>query len=141
MTKSVLIVDDEEADRYLLKRQIRSSQPDLQIHEQANGREAIDFLTAFDEGVAQYSDGFPPGLIFLDINMPLMNGWEFLDELSVLRKSADLESCVIMMFSSSDSDDDRSRITDYDFATDYLVKGNVPPDQMASILTEHCRPG
>ncbi|MEL0657315.1 response regulator, partial [Pseudoalteromonas issachenkonii] len=97
-----LIVDDNEVDRYILKRLIKQAKLELTIYEKKEGQEALEFLENYESNRIKYTDGFPPIHIFLDINMPKVNGIQFLEEFSKLRKKIEISSCVVMMFSSSE---------------------------------------
>ena len=108
---SVLIIEDTETDRYIVSRLVRRAWPEARIWEAADGQEAIELLeTLGDVG---------PELIFLDINMPRMNGHEFLE-----RYYARLErqAPVVLMLTSSDSPEDRERVSRFACVRDYLVK-------------------
>jgi CheY-like chemotaxis protein len=75
---SVLIVDDSEPDRYILKRYLGVLEFDGDIMEAHNGRTAFELiqdLAKKDTSAAQSSARL---IIFLDINMPLLTGGEFL---------------------------------------------------------------
>lgn len=62
-----------------------------------------------------------PDVIFLDINMPIMNGWQFLDEFKKMQNSID-KNITIYLVSSSFDDRDISRSKDYAEVTDYIIK-------------------
>ncbi|MEQ8705921.1 MAG: response regulator [Phaeodactylibacter sp.] len=68
----ILLIDDNEADNYLHKLVISDADVAENIVAQPDGKSALNYLE--EEGKEA-----PPELIFLDINMPRMNGWEFLD--------------------------------------------------------------
>jgi CheY-like chemotaxis protein len=74
----ILIVDDDDVTRYLISRTIKQAGISQQILQAANGEEALEVLKQACSAHAC------PTLILLDINMPLMNGFEFL---SALQKS------------------------------------------------------
>ena len=78
--KLILLVDDDEATNFLHKIMINDAGCAQGIHVAKNGKEAIEYLTNAIEG--KYPQ---PDLIFLDINMPVMNGWEFLDEFEQIK--------------------------------------------------------
>ncbi len=122
---SVLIIDDSEEDRYLLKRQLQEINLTDTIHEADDGKTALDFLCAYDENLQRFPDRFPPLLIFLDINMPVVNGFDFLEAFSKLRKQQELRSTILMMFTSSDQEDDRKKSFSYEFVKGFIVK--MPP--------------
>lgn len=74
--KTVLLVDDERGIRKKVARDILSFDPELAIYEAGNGQEALDMLT---EIRTKYSED--PIMIVLDLNMPIMDGWVFIDKL------------------------------------------------------------
>lgn len=119
----ILIIDDDEVDRYILKRLLKEAELDFNIFEKQDGQEALNFLEDYEINVEKYPDEFPPILIFLDINMPRVNGLQFLEEFATLRLTIEIESCVVMMFSSSEREEEKEKIMAHDFVKDYLVKG------------------
>lgn len=122
--QSVLIIDDDEVDRYLLKRLLKNSEFDFNILEKDDGSKALEFLKNRRENQRIYGDSFPPAILFLDINMPIMRGPEFLRHFAAIREEEYKDSCIIMMFSSSERSEDRAAVMQYDFVKDYLVKGS-----------------
>jgi CheY-like chemotaxis protein len=96
----VLLVDDNDSDNFIHKRVIEQAGITDLIRIALNGQEAIDFLkTQWD--MEKQESSFPrPPLIFLDINMPVMNGWEFLEEYQKL-DDVHKGKVVIMMLSAS----------------------------------------
>lgn len=125
-----LIVDDDDVDRYILKRLVKQSGLDLIIFEKIDGKEALEFFENYEENNKKYPDIYPPILIFLDINMPRMNGIEFLEQFSELRKTLQLNSCIILMLSSSEREEDKKTIMAYDFVKDYIVKGTLTAEEL-----------
>lgn len=131
---SVLIIDDSEIDRYILSRQLKLVGIE-KIFEYEDGSEALAFLSAYETNKAQYPDKFPPIVIFLDINMPLVGGFEFLEEYNKIRTSLGYEASVIMMYSSSEHPSEKEKALSYDFVIDFLVKGGFSPNELkAKIL-------
>lgn len=135
MRYSILIVDDDEIDRYVLKRLIDKTELDVRIFEKTNGQEALAFFQEYDSQRALYHEDYPPLLCFLDINMPLMNGWEFLSRFSEIRIAKELHAMAVMMFSSSSDVLDHNRTAEFDFVSGYVVKGGIDSCQLKEIIT------
>ena len=104
----VLIVDDSEVDQFLSRIAIEEFDATIEIIEAADGREALTMLKKMD---AQ------PDVIFLDINMPVMDGHEFLEEYS----EVGYQSSVVVM-SSSEQEKDMACSTLYPCVKQYLSK-------------------
>lgn len=132
----ILIVDDNELDRYLLKRKLKDTELRLNIVEKTNGQAALEYISQHEELREQEPGLYPPLVIFLDINMPRMNGFEFLSGFSGVREDAPVlfKSSIIMMFTSSGNDRDRERALSFDFVKDYLVKGAFTSDELRDKL-------
>lgn len=128
---SILVVDDSEADRYLLRRELREAEIDAEVFEAGDGEEAYQILAAFDESRARFGDHFPPAIVFLDVNMPRMNGFEFLEAFTKLREGSDhYDSVVVIVFSSSEFDSERQRAIAFPCVRDFLVKGKTTKEEL-----------
>lgn len=135
MKYSVLITDDSEEDRFLLKRFLKKTGLDISIAEAQHGEEAIDFLTRFDEKYAHlHPDISAPLVVFLDVNMPIMNGWEFLEEFHARATDVQLRPTVCVMYSTSEMHEDIARSGQYDCVVTYVVKGDYSVDQLKQTL-------
>lgn len=109
--KTIMLVDDDETTNYLNQRLLQGLQAAEKILIMQNGEEALDYLTkACDLG---RTDEMPcPDLIFLDIKMPVMDGFEFLDAY----REANLilpQELIIMMLTSSASFYDLEKLKQY----------------------------
>lgn len=100
MIRSVLLVDDNRATNFLHARILKKSGLVDKITTVQNGQEALDYLTTEVDG------SYPrPDLIFLDINMPTMNGWEFLHAYRKLPANQRGNIVVVMLTTSLDPED------------------------------------
>lgn len=123
---SILIIDDNEDDRYLLRRMLRKLDITQRIFEADNGQRALEFLADLGTQQAAYPGEFPPQLVFLDINMPLMDGFLFLERFRELHQRKEYSSVVIMMFTSSNLTSERQRASQFEFVRGGITK--MPSD-------------
>lgn len=92
-----------------------------------DGKEALDKLTAIN-----LSDEELPDVILLDLNMPVMDGWQFLDEFVKIPKKKQI---VIYIVTSSVDPEDFDRIKSYDIVRNYIIKP-LSPDKFREILND-----
>ena len=95
---TVLLVDDDEAVNFINERVLRKTGVADRIVAVTGGQEALDYIVG--EQV--------PDLILLDINMPGMSGWEFLEKFEQLEERYRTPT-VIMMLTTSLNPDDEAR--------------------------------
>ena len=113
-TPEILIIDDDEINNFVLKNVILRAFSDARIHIVSEGQAGLDFL------VNRRSEGTdPPGIILVDINMPVLNGFEFLD---AYQERFLNEHSHVYMVSSSISKEDQKRSYSYDFVQGYITK-------------------
>jgi len=86
-----MLIDDNEDDNFYHKMIIREVDLADQVEVAETGFEALNILK---------SEIHTPELIFLDINMPAMNGWEFLEEYKKLNDGQKAEIIIIMLTTS-----------------------------------------
>ncbi|CAM1370341.1 conserved hypothetical protein [Tenacibaculum sediminilitoris] len=100
----ILLIDDEEINNYLNIKLIEKLKIDVHVEVALNGKLGLEYLTC--SGKYHYNKCSPqPGLIFLDINMPLMNGWQFLDEYKNLNEDLKTQHVIAMLSASNNPDD------------------------------------
>jgi CheY-like chemotaxis protein len=87
----ILLLEDEPADAYLVKMALKESRIMANLHHVVDGREGLDFLNK----TAKYINAPRPDLIFLDLNMPRMNGAEFLVEVKAMPAFKDIPIVVL----------------------------------------------
>lgn len=93
---TVLLVDDDAGTNFLNRMVLEDAEVAKQIKTVLNGKEAIQFL-ANAEKDQEPSD---PMLIFLDINMPVMDGWEFLNAYRELNGKPKRDIIIVMLTTS-----------------------------------------
>jgi CheY-like chemotaxis protein len=104
----ILLIDDDIATNFINKKIIQKANIIEHIQVALNGREAIDYLCnqgKFESIENKYPQ---PQLILLDINMPVMDGWEFIETYRNL-DIANKENIVIVMLSSSFNPADKAK--------------------------------
>ncbi|PCJ81866.1 MAG: response regulator [Flavobacteriales bacterium] len=93
----VLLIDDDEPTNYLHKRIIEKRNCAKNIEVAQSGTQALEFFTErINDKHSQ------PDLILLDVNMAMMNGWEFLDEYDKLDAEQKKETVIIMLTTTLD---------------------------------------
>lgn len=115
--KNILLIDDDDIVNRINTMVIKLSDQDIEVRSAINGSVALSMLK---ESIANESDHFPD-LIFLDIKMPEMDGWEFLEELKGMSENI-LSKCKIIMLTSSIDLIDIKRDKNNLMVYDYIVK-------------------
>jgi CheY-like chemotaxis protein len=123
----ILFVDDNPADNYYHQLIIKKMNIANIIEVAENGLKALEFL--------KNKLDLPPELIFLDINMPKMNGWEFLEEYKSL-ESEKKANIVILLLTTSTNPDDINRAKQIEEVTGFQTKP-LTEEIMDEILNEY----
>lgn len=124
---SILLIDDNPDDNFLHKYMIEKSGVCDTIYVATDGEKALDFLNDDNNPV--------PELIFLDINMPRMNGWEFLEEYKLLSEDKK-QSVVVLMLTTSMNPHDKLRADEISDLTGYESKP-LNEEKLARILKDY----
>ena len=127
---NLLLVEDDEVDIQGLKRAFAKSRIGNPITVARDGIEALEILRG-ENGQAKLAK---PNLILLDLNMPRMNGLEFLE---AIRADEDLKTSVVFMITTSKAEEDKARAYEKNVAG-YIVKQDLANTFMQAIaLLEH----
>ena len=123
--RKVLLIDDNEIDNFINERMITSSGFSAEVIVKNSADAALHFLKNLS------NDQDYPEIIFLDIRMPIMDGFGFLDAFNNLPDSIKLKSKVVMLSSTLDPEDNERAAT-YPVVIKMLMKPlNI--EQLASI--------
>ena len=95
MTKRFLLIDDDSDDRELFSEALSLVEPAIICDQATDAEEGFQWLQ---------KNGAEPDLIFLDINLPVTNGWQFL---SRLKTESGLKHIPVIMYSTSSNERDR----------------------------------
>jgi CheY-like chemotaxis protein len=98
----ILLIDDDEPTNFLNKMTLEQAGCTRHIRIAQSGQAALDYLRG---GVPD--TGPRPDLIFLDINMPAMDGWEFLAQYRTLPPEKKADTVLIMLTTSLNPDDEK----------------------------------
>lgn len=129
-TVTILLVEDDNIDAEAIRRAFLKAKIANPIVAVKDGIEALECLRGTGGG-----EPLPrPHLVLLDLNMPRMNGIEFLEE---IRRDPDL--CDSVVFVLTTSDDDRDKVAAYEkHVAGYIVKSKAGYDFMSMInLLDH----
>lgn len=119
----ILLVEDEPADAHLVKSALKENKVYCHLHHVLDGRDALGFLRR--EGDV-YKNAPQPDLILLDLNMPRMNGREFL---SVIKTDEQFSAIPVVVLTTSDVE--RDVVASYKLgAASYITK----PVDMAQFI-------
>lgn len=104
--KKIAVIDDDEVFQLIIKKQIEMKNIECDILNFYNGQEAIDFFKGLETSAG---NGAIPDLVMLDVNMPVKDGWGFLDDYANISKDIKSKVSLYMVTSSViQSDIDRA---------------------------------
>jgi CheY-like chemotaxis protein len=118
--EEVMLVDDDAIVRMVTTKILRSLEFQGAVSSFENGRSAIDSIRARYASDETAEVG-PRILLLLDINMPIMDGWGFLDEFLLLHPKIKSQFLVVIVTSSIDTND-RVKASSYPDVVDFITK-------------------
>ncbi|MBS0029120.1 response regulator [Chitinophaga sp. 22321] len=113
---TIFIVDDDPIHQQIAKIMIERQAISSNIRVYSDAQEVLDYIRE-NVGNAQVL----PDLILLDLNMPIMDGWEFLEEYAEFCDQLPKRIRIFVLTSSID-EKDKERVSAYDFVAGYLTK-------------------
>lgn len=125
--KTICIIDDDPIFRFGTKKMMEKVQNSLKFLVYKNGKEAADNLLPRLQLDMEY-----PDVILLDLNMPIMDGWQFLDELAKIPAA---KTIPIYIVSSSVDSRDIKKAETYKMVNKYIVKP-FSISKIQSLITE-----
>ena len=124
--KNILLIDDDETTNFLTRITIKKTNLGNVIHECLNGKEGVEFF----EEINHKPDAITPDIILLDLNMPILDGWQFLDEFKQFNSTAQ-----IYIMSSSNYPEDIQNASNYPLVKGYIVKP-LTTEKAIELLTD-----
>ena len=125
----IMLVDDNPDDNFIHERAIRKTQLHCVIATKTSAADALEHIKLQKQP--------QPDLIFLDINMPGTNGWDFLEEYGRLDENLQ-RRVVIVMLTTSENRDDQLRAKALSFVTDFIAKP-LTKDIVNGIISKYFR--
>jgi CheY-like chemotaxis protein len=120
MLDTILFIDDDTITLMLCKMVISKSLFSKEIVTAKNGEEALQYFNTLKQANTN-AHLSKPQLIFLDLNMPVMSGWEFLDSFSTTEYS-EFNNTKVIILSSTIDPEDLEKSNKYPMVIDFLSK-------------------
>lgn len=117
---AVMLIDDNEIDNLINQKMIEAANITEHIFTHTGARSAIEFLRNIEK-ISKIAKDVLPDVIFLDIDMPLMDGFQFLDEFEKLNEDTK-KKCKIVMLTSSINPQDVNKSKKYSYVKKYINK-------------------
>jgi CheY-like chemotaxis protein len=118
---SVMLIDDNEIDNLINQKMIEAAGLANRIYTHTGAKSAIEFLRNIETLEEDVLQKVQPDIIFLDIDMPLMDGFQFLDEFEKLSAKTKERSKIVML-TSSINPQDVSKSKKYSYVKQYINK-------------------
>ncbi|SHK24175.1 Response regulator receiver domain-containing protein [Maribacter aquivivus] len=114
---TILLVDDDDASNFLHSIFINKLDMDVNINSALNGQEAIDFILGKGQEKLEL-----PCMVMLDLRMPVMDGWQFMDAYEELVPKKLKDQITIVLVTISDNKEDKERAVANQYIADFAQK-------------------
>ncbi len=121
MLDLILCIDDDPITLMLIKKNVQKVNFSKEIVTAENGEEALDFFNSLSDLQSHDKANKQPQLIFLDLNMPIMGGWEFLDCFNN-EEYSNFNHTKIVVLSSTIDPNDIEKSKSYPMVIDFFPK-------------------
>lgn len=118
--KAIWVIDDDAIYQIIINKIIQRSQMFSSVTSFKNGKEALDALQNIIKNIMNNNEVLPD-IILLDINMPIMDGWEFMEKMGLI-KSKFNKKVILYIVSSSIAAEDKNKSKTYSDILGYLSK-------------------
>jgi CheY-like chemotaxis protein len=126
--KKIFIIDDDDMYQLVLKRNITKVGIGVVVESYSNGALALAAIEQLRSQGARL-----PEIILLDINMPVMDGWQFMSKMEELMLD-EMDALNIFMVSTSLDNRDKDKASKIRHIKEYIFKP-IPPDKLREIIS------
>ena len=117
--RKCFLIDDDPDDKEIFAWAIKEANLDIKLDTAENGRAALDLISN--------DPGFAPDYIFLDLNMPLMGGKQFLQEINKMQTFKDI---AVIIYSTTIKESDKAEMSLIG-ASEFVIKPSAVDDLVA----------
>lgn len=110
------LIDDDEVFQFITQKTIKKISPNIDVRHFSDGEKGIDYIKAH-----AYEPNYLPDVVLLDINMPYMDGWDFLEEFKNIENEIN-KKITIYLLTSSDNSEDVEKARKISQISGYIVK-------------------
>lgn len=126
----VLLVDDDDATNYIHQYIMKEIQFADHIKIAKNGHKALDYIKSINN-----KDYLKPDILFLDVNMPVMNGWEFLKQYELLDNSLQNDTMVVL-FTTSLKPNEEELVGSF-CSIDHVMSKPLTPEMLEKLQVQY----
>lgn len=125
-SNTVMLIDDNEIDNYVSERVLKTSGFAKNVFVHTSAKSAIEFLRNIELS-AEFPIALSPDYILLDLNLPFLDGFYFLDEFESLSNSTKSKTKIVIL-SCSIHPTDREKAKKYEYVADFFLKPILKED-------------